>query len=139
MVRRAQRIAAAAPFDQIPLHVRAGSIIPIGPELQYTGEKSTDPITLRVFTGADGQLNLYEDDGLTYDYEKGNFSLIPLRWDDRNATLMIGQRRGTFAGMLQRRTLNVVFINNDKPVEFSFDPTIDRTVVYDGQPVAVRR
>lgn len=134
-----QRIVAAAPFDQIPLHVRAGSIIPFGPELQYTGEKPADPITLRIYTGADGELNLYEDDGLTYDYEKGNFSLIPLRWDDHTATLMIGQRRGTFAGMLQRRTLNIVFINNDKPVEFSFDPAIDRTVVYDGQPVAVRR
>jgi alpha-D-xyloside xylohydrolase len=62
-----------------------------------------------------------------------------MHWDDRDATLTIGQRQGTFAGMLGRRTFNVVFVSKDKPVGFSFGPVIDRTIVYEGQPVSARR
>jgi alpha-D-xyloside xylohydrolase len=134
-----QQITAAAPFDQIPLHVRAGSIIPFGPELQFTGEKPADPITLFVYAGADGKFDLYEDDGLTYQYEKGAFSLIPIRWDDAAGRLTIGQRTGSFPSMLPRRTFNVVFVSKDKPAGFSFDPAIDRKIEYDGQSVTVSR
>jgi alpha-D-xyloside xylohydrolase len=135
----AKYITAPAPYDQIPLHIRAGSIIPFGPELQYTGEKPADPITLYVYAGADGDFNLYEDDGLTYLYEKGGFSLIPIHWDERSGTLSIGPRQGAFAGMLQQRTFNIIFVTKDKPNGFSFEPVVDRTVTYDGQAVAVRR
>jgi alpha-D-xyloside xylohydrolase len=134
-----QQITADAPFDQIPLYVRAGSIIPFGPELQFTGQKPADPITLRVYTGADGQFDLYEDDGLTYQYEKGAFSVIPIRWDDKAGRLTIGPRTGSFAGMPPRRTFNVVFVSKDKPVGFSFDPAIDRKIEYDGRSVTVGR
>ena len=81
--------------------MRAGSIVPIGPELQYTDEKPADPITLYVYAGADGAFTLYEDDGLTYGYEKGAFARIPLRWNDATKTLTIGKREGSFPGMLQ--------------------------------------
>jgi len=135
----AQEVTAAAPYDQIPLHIRAGSIIPFGPELQFTGEKPADPITLFIYAGAEGDFNLYEDDGLTYSYEKGGFSLIPMHWDDVAGTLTIGQRRGIFAGMLLNRTFKVVFITKDKPIGFSFDPSPDRTVTYDGRSVTARR
>jgi alpha-D-xyloside xylohydrolase len=132
-----QAIDAAAPYDRLPLHVRAGSIVPFGPELQWTGEKPADPITLFVYAGADGAFTLYEDDGLTYGYEKGAFARIPIRWDDANSTLTIGERGGTFPGMLAQRTFEVVLVGKGKPVGFSFEPKADRAVRYDGAAVVV--
>lgn len=128
-------IDAAAAYDSIPLHVRAGSIIPFGPELQYTAEKPADPITLYVYTGADGSFSIYEDQGTTYDYEHGAFSLIPLHWDEAKQTLTIGARQGSFPGMLAKRTFNVVFVSSTKPVGFSFTPQPDQTVQYSGAAV----
>jgi len=133
-----QAVDAPAPFDQMPVHVRAGAIVPFGPELQYTGEKPADPVTLFVYTGADGRFSLYEDDGLTYGYEKGAFSRIPLRWDEAARTLHIGAREGSFPGMLAERSFEVVFVGKDKVVPFSFTPRADKTVAYRGQAVAVK-
>jgi alpha-D-xyloside xylohydrolase len=130
-----QTIEASAPYDAIPLYVRAGAIIPFGPELQYTGEKPADPITLCVYAGADGAFTLYEDDGLTYGYEKGAFARIPLRWDDTARTLHIGARTGTFPGMLAERTLQVILVSKQKPVGFSFAPQPDRSVRYRGDAI----
>jgi alpha-D-xyloside xylohydrolase len=138
MVAGGQTIDAPAPYDALPVHVRAGSIVPFGPEIQWTGEKAADPVTLFVYAGADGTFNLYEDDGLTYAYEKGAFSRIPLRWDDVACTLTIGKREGSFPGMLARRTLEVVLVGKTKPVGFSFEPKADRTIRYDGAAVEVR-
>ena len=92
--RRRSRVTAPAPFDAIPVHVRAGAIIPFGPELQYTDEKPADPITLYVYAGSDGAFTLYEDDGVSNGYEKGAFATIPLRWQDATRTLTIGKRAG---------------------------------------------
>jgi alpha-D-xyloside xylohydrolase len=132
-----QTIEAPAPYDAIPLYVRAGSIVPLGPELQYAGEKLADPITLWVYAGADGAFSLYEDDGLTYGYEKGALARIPLRWDDAARTLTIGRREGTFPGMLAERTFHVVLVTKDRPLGFSFDPPAGHTVNYRGEAVAV--
>lgn len=132
-----QTIDAEAPFDAIPLYVRAGSIIPFGPELQYTGEKPADPITLRVYSGADGKFDLYEDDGLTYGYERGAFSNIPLQWNDQMHTLTIGKRTGSFPNMLAERTFNIVLVNGKKTVGFSFSPRPDETIRYHGDVIAV--
>jgi len=129
---------APAPYDSMPVHVRAGAIVPMGPELQYTDEKPADPITLWVYAGADGAFTLYEDDGLTYGYEKGQFSRIPLRWNDTTRTLTIGKRDGGFTGMPQTRTFEVVFVAKEKPVGFSFTPKADKTVKYDGTAVDVK-
>jgi alpha-D-xyloside xylohydrolase len=131
-------IDAAAPYDAMPVHVRAGSILPFGPELQWTGEKPADPVTIFVYAGADGAFTLYEDDGLTYGYEKGAFSRIPIRWDDATGTLRIGKREGSFPGMLAQRTFEVVKVGKTKPVGFSFEPKPDRTVRYEGTAVEVR-
>ena len=87
---------AAAPYDAIPVHVRAGSIVPVGPELQFTGEKPADPITLLVYEGVDGAFTLYEDDGVSYQYETGAFTRIPLSWSQATRTLVIGAREGSF-------------------------------------------
>jgi len=133
-----QTIDAPAPYDAIPLYVKAGSILPIGPELQYTTEKTPDPLTLMIYQGADGEFALYEDDGLTYNYEKGMSARIPIHWDDRSKTLTIDKRQGSFPEMLSERTFNLVFISKAKPVGFSFTPEADRTVHYSGDKVVVK-
>ncbi|HXY40668.1 MAG TPA: DUF5110 domain-containing protein, partial [Vicinamibacteria bacterium] len=111
---------------------------PFGPELQWTGEKPADPLTVFVYAGASGSFTLYEDDGQSYGYEKGAFSRIPLRWDERQRTLTIGRRVGSFPGMLDRRRFEVVLVTRTKPVGFSFEPRPDRTVAYAGAPVEVK-
>jgi len=131
-------IDAPAPYDAIPLFVRAGSIVPTGPELQYTQEKPADPITLYVYAGADGAFTLYEDDGRTYGYERGAFARIPIRWHDATGTLSIGARAGSFPGMLTERRFEIVFVAKNKPVGFSFEPKADREVHYRGEAVELR-
>jgi alpha-D-xyloside xylohydrolase len=113
--RGGRTIDAPAPYDSMPLYVRAGSIIPFGPELQYTTEKPADPITLYVYTGADAAFTLYEDDGLTYGYERGQFARIPIRWNEARKTLTIGKREGSFPGMLKERTFEIVLVTKTHP------------------------
>jgi alpha-D-xyloside xylohydrolase len=131
-------VPAAAPLGRIPVYARAGSILPVGPELQYADEKPADPITLVVYTGADGRFTLYEDDGASYGYERGEYARIPLSWDERSRTLIIGRREGSFPGMLARRSLQVVFVSAGRPVGFSFDLRPDRTVSYVGEELRIR-
>ena len=127
-----------APYDSMPLHVKAGSIVPTGPEIAYTDEKPADPITLWVYTGADGAFTLYEDDGLTYGYEKGAFARIPITWNEAAHTLTIGKREGAFPGMQKQRTFDVVVVSKARPVGFSFTPKADKSVRYDGGSVDVK-
>jgi alpha-D-xyloside xylohydrolase len=134
----AQTIDVPAPYDAIPIFVRAGSIIPTGPEIQYTGEKAADPITLHVYAGADGRFTLYEDDGLTYSYEKGAYARIPINWDNQSRTLTIGKREGKFQGMLAKRTFNIVLVTQAKPTGFSSVPTPEHSVKYNGRALKVK-
>jgi alpha-D-xyloside xylohydrolase len=134
-----QTLEAPAPLERLPLFVRAGSIIPTGPELQFTDEKPADPLTLWVYSGADGAFELYEDEGVTYGYEQGAFSTIPMIWDDAARTLTIGPRTGSFPGMLEEREIRVVFVSPDAPVGHSPDPEIAETIQYDGALVTIRR
>jgi alpha-D-xyloside xylohydrolase len=133
------KILADAPYDQIPLHVRAGSILPLGPELQYTTEKQADPLTLMVYTGADAHFSLYEDDGLTYGYEKQQFSRIPMQYVEASHTLTVGKRVGSYPGMLQSRTIHVAFVTPEKPVGYSAEMTPNQTIIYTGEAVDVHR
>jgi alpha-D-xyloside xylohydrolase len=133
-----QTLEVQAPYDSMPLHVKAGAIVPTGPEIMYTDEKPADPIVLWVYAGADGQFTLYEDDGLTYGYEKGAFARIPIRWNDATRTLTIGKREGAFPGMPAARTFEVVLVSKDKPVGFSFTPQADKTTPYDGAAVDLK-
>ena len=94
----------------MPLFVRAGSIVPLGPELQYAAEKPADPIELRVYRGADGVFTLYEDEGDSYRYEQGAYATIPISWNDKTHALTIGTRRGKFPGMLEQRTFRIVVV-----------------------------
>ncbi len=133
-----QTIEVPAPYDAMPIHVKAGAIVPTGPEIAYTDEKPADPIVLWVYAGADGEFTLYEDDGLTYAYEKGAFARIPIRWNDAASTLAIGKREGSYPGMQKERTFEVVLVAKAKPVGFSFAPQADKTVRYHGDAIEVK-
>jgi alpha-D-xyloside xylohydrolase len=133
-----QTIDAAAPFDGMPVFVRAGSIIPTGSVMQYTSEKPMDPITLYIYTGADGKFTLYEDDGQTYGYERGEFATIPLTWNQATQTLTIGKRQGTFPKMLAKHTFNIIFVSKTKPAGFSFDTKPDKSVTYAGDAMDLK-
>ena len=133
-----QTIEVPAPYDSMPIHVKAGSIVPTGPEIMYTDEKPADPIVLWVYAGADGEFTLYEDDGVTYGYEKGASARIPIHWNDAARTLTIAKREGSFAGMQKERTFEVVFVSKTKPVGFSFAPKADKSVHYDGAAVELK-
>jgi alpha-D-xyloside xylohydrolase len=137
-VAAGRTIDVPAPYDSMPIHVKAGSIVPTGPEIAYTDEKPADPITLWVYTGANGEFTLYEDDGVSYGYEKGAFARVPIRWNDAARTLTIGKREGTFKGMQKQRTFEVVLVSKEKPVGFSFTPKADKSVRYDGGSVDVK-
>ena len=95
-------------LDRVPMFVRAGSILPLGPEMQYVGEKAWDNLELRVYPGADATFTLYEDEGDGYNYEKGVYSTITFSWNDKQRTLTIADRQGSFPGMLAERQFTVV-------------------------------
>ena len=107
-----QEIEADAPLNRMPLYVRAGSIVPMGPQIEYASQNPEGPIELRIYRGADGDFDLYEDAGDGYGYEQGQHSLIPLGWDDRRSTLTIGERQGAFLGMIERRKFRIVLVGN---------------------------
>ncbi|WP_442795376.1 TIM-barrel domain-containing protein [Pelobium manganitolerans] len=133
-----QNIKAAAPYDKMPVFVKEGSIIPIGPALQYVSEKPAEPITLYVYGGKDAEFTLYEDDGLSYGYEKGAFSQIQIGYSQNTKTLTIKQREGSYPNMLNNRTFNVVFIDakHKKALDFNQKPT--KTINYNGNEVSVK-
>ncbi|TWF35234.1 alpha-D-xyloside xylohydrolase [Chitinophaga polysaccharea] len=134
-----QKITAAAPYERMPLFVKAGSIVPFGPELQYTAEKHPDTITLNIYTGADATFNLYEDEGTNYNYEKGNFSIIPIKYNEGTATVTIGDRKGLFNGMLQKRTFRIKMITPNRATPLDFDATCDKEVIYEGKYLNIKK
>ena len=102
-----QSITITTSFDRAPMFVRAGSILPLGPEMQYVGEKAWDNLELRVYPGADGAFTLYEDEGDNYNYEKGIYSTITFQWNDKTRTLTIHDRKGDYHGMLKHRQFTI--------------------------------
>jgi alpha-D-xyloside xylohydrolase len=121
----------------MPLYVRGGSIIPLGPQEEYSTQKPADPIELRIYPGADGDLTLYEDENDSYNYEKGQYATIPIRWNDASRVLTIGDRKGSFPGMLANRTFNIVFVGPDHGTGVGSAQNPDRTVHYSGREVSV--
>ena len=120
-VEGARSMTVPAPYERIPLYVRAGSIIPFGPDMQWSDEKPADNIRLYVYAGRDADFTLYEDDGLTYAYEKGAYATIPIHWDDASRTLTLGAREGSFPGMLEERIFTVVIVDPKHPRGFAVD------------------
>ena len=103
-----QNITFETSFDRVPMFIRAGSILPLGPEMQYVGEKAWDNLEIRVYPGADGDFTLYEDEGDGYNYEKGIYTTITFHWNNKSRTLTIGNRKGEYPGMLKTRRFTIV-------------------------------
>ncbi len=124
-----------APLNLIPIYVKAGSIVPMGPFIQYA-DQSANPLEIRIYRGANGTFTLYEDEGNTYDYEKGRHSEIPFQWDDKADRLTIGVRTGNFKGMLAHRTFHIVLVspNNGDGVAIGRP---NQTVEYTGSRVVI--
>ena len=132
-----QRLTVDAPYERMPLYVRAGSIIPFGPSVEYTGEKPADDILIVVYAGADARFTLYEDDGLTYGYEKGEYSTIDFFWDDTARRLFMGARKGVFPHMLGSRTFRVCVVDPEHPRGYDPDGESALSILYDGQADSV--
>ena len=136
LIRGGQDLEVAAPYSRIPLYVRAGSIVPFGPDMEWSDEKAADPIRLYVYAGADGKFTLYEDEDVNYNYEKGAYAMIPMSYDDASRTLRIGAREGSFPGMLAERTFIVVGVDPKHPVASGTDAA-GKEVRYTGEEVII--
>ena len=126
-----QTIDAPAPYERIPVFVREGSILPVGPEMQYADEKPASDIALYVYTGRDAKFTLYEDENVNYNYEQGAYATIPFSYDEATGILTIGERQGSFEGMLTTRTFRVIKVSPEKAGAFNPDAK-GITVNYDG-------
>ena len=122
-----QSVKLTTSLQDVPMFVRAGSIVPLGPVMQYVGEKTWDDLEICVYPGADGLFTLYEDEGDSYNYEKGVYSTITFQWNDRTRTLTIGARQGSYPGMLQKRQFTLVLPDGTT-----------KTISYDGTEVVVK-
>ena len=125
--RGGQTVTLETRLNRVPMFVRAGSIVPLGPEMQYTGEKTWDQLELRIYPGADGSFTLYEDEGDGYNYERGVYSTITFSWNDKTRELTIGERQGEYPGMLNNRRFTLVLPEGKQ-----------QTIDYDGTAQSIR-
>ena len=133
-----QRLVVDAPYEQIPVFVREGAIIPFGPEMEWSDEKPAELINLYVYAGQDGSFQLYEDEGTNYNYEKGKYATIDITYDDASRTVRFGARKGQFPGMLKNRRFNVVLVTKDAPKPLNLDNPEGMMVNYNGKAVSVQ-
>jgi alpha-D-xyloside xylohydrolase len=126
-------VSADAPIEKMPLMVRAGSIVPMGPLVQYSTEKPVDPIELRIYPGADGSFTLYEDENDNYNYEKGVYATIAFHWDDARRQLTIDARKGEFPGMLKTRLFDVVIVGKSHGAGVDAINNPDKVILYKGE------
>lgn len=132
-----QQLNVDAPYEHIPLFIREGSIIPVGPEMQYSTEKKADKIVVYVYMGQDGKFTLYEDENENYNYEKGSFSNITFNYNEASGTLTIGEQKGKFDGMIKNRKFVIVAVSKDKPQAFTYDAD-GKEISYDGNQQSVK-
>jgi alpha-D-xyloside xylohydrolase len=133
-----QKINKEVPIDIMPLFAKAGSIIPIGPKVQYATEKKWDNLEIRIYPGADGEFTLYEDENDNYNYEKGVYSTITFTWDDAKKELTISDRNGSFPGMIAQRKFNIVKVSKNNGVGMNTTITYDKVITYDGKKVVIK-
>lgn len=126
------------PLDVIPLFVKAGSVLPIGPQVQYATEKKWDNLEVRVYPGANGQFVLYEDENDNYNYEKGIFSTIAFTWDESKKTLTIDDRQGSYPGMLNERKFKITYITPTKGTGIDLSKKYDKEVIYRGAKTVIK-
>jgi alpha-D-xyloside xylohydrolase len=130
-----QKIIKEAPVDIIPLYVRAGSILPIGPDVQYAEEKKWDNLEIRIYDGANGEFTLYQDENDNYNYEKGVYSTISFSWNDSKKILTINDRNGTFPGMSDERNFKIVRIKGTGEVDNVADTKV---IAYKGKKIQAK-
>ncbi len=133
-----QKIIADAPISKIPLFVKGGSIIPMGPFIQYAEEKKADPIELRIYPGADAEFTLYEDENDNYNYEKGVYATIPFYWDDGEQELTIGDRKGVFPGMLEERNFQIFLVKEGHGTGVEITENPDKVILYKGKKLTIK-
>ena len=136
-IQGGRRITVEAPYERMPLFVREGSIIPVGGAAEWTEDLPADHITFLVYAGKDADFTFYEDDGLTYAYEKGQYGSFTLHWDDAARILTLEQREGSFPGMLKSRTFGVSVIDPENPLPFDPDNNNALCINYDGMPCRI--
>lgn len=130
-------VTAAAPLERMPLFVRAGSILPAGPEIQFALEKNADPLTLYVYAGADASFTLYEDEGTNYNYEQGKYLTIPITYSETKKTVTLGGQAGSYDGMPSKRVVEIIFIEPNRPQGLELKAVPMQRVVYEGQEIVI--
>ena len=133
-----KKVTKETPFDIIPLYVRAGAIIPVGPAVQYAEEKKWDNLEIRIYAGANGKFVLYEDENDNYNYEKGIHSTIGFNWDDKKKVLSVDDRMGSFPGILNERKFNLVLVGINKGTGENEVNQPDKVVTYTGKKLVVK-
>lgn len=133
-----QTVNREVPIDIMPLYVRAGSILPLGPDVQYAEEKKWDALEIRIYSGADAEFTLYEDENDNYNYEKGFYSIITFKWDDAKQILTITDRNGEFPGMLKKRKFKIVLVNKKQGIGDQLSESINKIVPYNGKSVRIQ-
>ena len=136
-VEGGQSLVVDAPYEQIPVFVREGAIIPFGPEMEWCDEKPAELINFYIYAGQNGAFQLYEDEGVNYNYEKGKFATIDITYDDADKTVKFGARKGSFNGMLKNRRFNIVLITKDAPKPLNLVDPQGIMVQYNGKEVSV--
>lgn len=137
-VEGGQTLIVDAPYEQIPVFVREGAIIPFGPEMEWSDEKPAEFINLYVYAGQNGSFQLYEDEGVNYNYEKGKYATIDITYDDTTKTMKFGARKGQFKGMLKERRFNIVHITKDNAKPLNLDNPEGTMVQYNGKEQIVK-
>ena len=132
-----QQIEKEIPIDILPLFVKAGSIVPMGPAVQYATEK-TDPIEIRIYSGANASFDLYEDENDNYNYEKGAYSVISFIWNNKSNELLINDRKGDFKGMRLKRTFEIVLISDKKGKGTQIGNMNKKTISYSGTKTVIK-
>ncbi len=130
-----QTIMAEAPYGKIPLYIKEGSILPIGPEVEYALQRNNDKLTFWIYQGANAELDLYEDDNINYNYEKGDFGLLPILYSENDKQVKIDKQQGIYLDMPEKRNIGIIAVSKDKPVGFNPSVATDISVVYEGAEV----
>lgn len=133
-----QTIDAEAPIETMPLYVKTGSIIPMGPNVEYATQKSAEAIELRIYPGADGEFKFYQDENDNYNYEKGKYATFTLKWNDKSHQLTISDRKGAFTGMAQKQVFHVVIVKPGHGANIDITAKADKVVAYEGKAVSVK-
>ncbi|WP_235208200.1 DUF5110 domain-containing protein [Saccharicrinis fermentans] len=121
------------------MYIKAGSILPVGPEIEYTDQKLNEAITIAIYEGADGSFTLYEDEGLNYNYEKGECTMIPFKWDDKNKTLTIDARKGSYKEMQKERIFKLVLVSAPDKISIDDIKEVDhKAATYRGDQLVIQ-